>query len=54
MSRPTFDQIQENQTDFIGPPRPPKFQPKHVPDFSEEEARAMRDYLNSLGFSSRS
>ena len=54
MPRPTFDEIRAAQVELIGPPRPPKMQPRSVPDFTETEAQALRDYLDALRNSSNS
>ena len=50
MTRPTFDELRATQVDLIGPPRHPKTQPRRVRDFTDAEAKAMRDYLESLGW----
>ena len=52
MTRPTFDEIRSAQVELIGPPQPPKMQPRSVPDFTEAEAQALRDYLDALRSSS--
>ena len=54
MTRPTFEELMAGAGRFIGPPRPPKMQPRSVSDFTETEAQALRNHLDALQISTTS